>query len=67
MHNTDHQNCRVYDVNRWSKGNGRSGIGYHYFIRKVGCVWNGRPENAKGAHTIGKNSLSIGICLEGGE
>ncbi|AQW26539.1 TPA: SH3 domain-containing protein [Clostridium perfringens] len=65
IHNADHPNCSVYDVDRWHKGNGWSGIGYHYFIRKDGSVWTGRPENAKGAHTIGQNSSSIGICLEG--
>ena len=65
IHNADHPNCSVYDVDIWHKGNGWSGIGYHYFIRKDGSVWTGRPENAKGAHTIGQNSSSIGICLEG--
>lgn len=65
IHNADHPNCSVYDVDRWHRGNGWSGIGYHYFIRKDGSVWTGRPENAIGAHTIGQNSSSIGICLEG--
>ncbi|VTQ55199.1 N-acetylmuramoyl-L-alanine amidase [Clostridium perfringens] len=65
IHNADATSCSVYDIDRWHKGNGWSGIGYHYFIRKDGSVWTGRPENAKGAHTIGQNSSSIGICLEG--
>ncbi|ELC8385962.1 N-acetylmuramoyl-L-alanine amidase [Clostridium perfringens] len=65
IHNADHPNCSVYDIDRWHKGNRWSGIGYNYFIRKEGSVWAGRPENAIGAHTIGQNSSSIGICLEG--
>ncbi|EHR0219033.1 N-acetylmuramoyl-L-alanine amidase [Clostridium perfringens] len=65
IHNADATSCSVYDIDRWHKGNGWSGIGYDYFIGKDGSVWTGRPENAIGAHTIGQNSSSIGICLEG--
>lgn len=65
IHNADHPNCSVYDVDRWHKNNGWSGIGYQYFIRKDGTIWTGRPETAVGAHTIDNNSTSIGICLEG--
>lgn len=41
------------------------GIGYHFYIRKDGKIYRGRPENTIGAHTIGKNRDSLGICLEG--
>lgn len=44
---------------------GWHGIGYHYYVRKNGTIWRGRPEDAVGAHTVGKNSVSIGICFEG--
>ena len=47
------------NTNKWA------GIGYHYYVRKDGSVWRGRPEDAIGAHTIGHNSTSIGICFEG--
>lgn len=40
-------------------------IGYHYYIRKDGCVYRGRPENVVGAHAVGANLSSIGICFEG--
>ena len=46
-------------ANKWT------GIGYHYYVRKDGSIWRGRPEGAIGAHTIGRNSTSIGICFEG--
>ena len=65
IHNADHPNCSVYDIDKWHKNQGWSGIGYHYFIRKDGSIWTGRAENAIGAHTINQNSSSIGICLEG--
>lgn len=44
---------------------GWDGIGYHYYIRKDGTVWRGRPEDTIGAHTIGHNYSSIGVCFEG--
>lgn len=44
---------------------GWSGIGYHYYIRKNGAIYGGRPESTKGAHCINYNSNSIGICFEG--
>lgn len=41
------------------------GIGYNFYIRKDGIIYEGRPENAIGAHAYGWNSRSIGICFEG--
>lgn len=40
-------------------------IGYHYFIDKNGGITQGRLEKDIGAHTIGYNDKSIGICLAG--
>lgn len=42
-----------------------AGIGYHYYVRKDGSIYRGRPENMAGAHCNGINSISIGICAEG--
>ena len=47
------------DVNGWD------GIGYHYYVRKDGTIWRGRPEDTIGAHTVGHNYSSIGVCFEG--
>lgn len=44
---------------------GWAGIGYHYYIRKDGAVYTGRPQWAVGAHCPSFNSHSFGICLEG--
>ncbi|MGL5460730.1 MAG: N-acetylmuramoyl-L-alanine amidase [Cetobacterium sp.] len=65
IHNADSKNCTVYDVHRWHIANGWTGIGYHYFVRKDGSIWRGRPEWAVGAHCPTANTNSIGICLEG--
>lgn len=49
------------------KTNGRQfkDIGYHYVITKDGAYHVGRPENETGAHCVGHNQDSIGICLSG--
>lgn len=66
LHHAEASTCSVYDVHSWHKdGNGWAGIGYHYFVRKDGSIWKGRPDNAQGAHCPGKNATSIGVCAEG--
>lgn len=40
-------------------------IGYHYYISKDGTTNQGRLDTDEGAHTIGQNTSSIGICLAG--
>lgn len=40
-------------------------VGYHYFIEKDGKTWQARRRDDVGAHTIGWNDRSIGICLAG--
>lgn len=39
--------------------------GYHYFIDKAGVVTQTRYDDEEGAHTIGYNTQSLGICLAG--
>lgn len=65
LHHAEASNCSVQDVHQWHLNNGWAGIGYHYFVRKDGNIYTGRPENAIGAHCPGMNSRSIGICAEG--
>lgn len=40
-------------------------IGYHYFIDKSGKITQGRDDLEEGAHAIGYNTSSIGVCLAG--
>ena len=40
-------------------------MGYQYYISKNGTIYQGRADDEEGAHCIGRNSDSIGICLEG--
>ena len=64
-HHADAVSCTVEDIHRWHKNNGWSGIGYHFFIRKDGSIYRGRPIDTIGSHCLNQNSDSIGICLEG--
>ncbi len=53
-------------VDEWHKQRGWSGIGYHFFIKRDGQIEIGRPLEKSGAHTLGENKNSIGICYAGG-
>lgn len=55
----------IESIHRQHLDRGWAGIGYHYYIRKDGTVFQGRPIEYIGAHCPNNNSKSIGICLEG--
>lgn len=57
--------CTAAQVDKWHKENGWSGIGYHFFVRKDGSIYRGRPLNSVGAHSLGMNTRSVGVCAEG--
>lgn len=65
LHHAESSSCTAQQIDEWHKANGWSGIGYHFFVRKNGEIYRGRPINAIGAHVQGKNNESIGICAEG--
>ena len=56
----------VEQIDKWHKQRGWSGIGYHFVIYLDGSVHKGRSIDKIGAHTIGKNTNSIGVCYIGG-
>lgn len=56
----------VSDITKWHKQRGFTTIGYHYVIYRDGSINKGRPEDQIGAHTLGQNANSIGICYIGG-
>lgn len=65
LHHAEAKSASVETINEWHLARGWVGIGYHYYIRKDGSIYRGRPEWAVGAHAQGHNSVSIGICCEG--
>ena len=57
----------VPEIRRWHVEDNRwRDIGYHYVIRRSGILEVGRPIEQAGAHTLGQNQHSIGVCLVGG-
>ena len=65
LHHAEASICTVQQIHSWHLGNGWTGIGYHFFVRKDGTIYRGRPENAIGAHVSGANTNTLGICAEG--
>lgn len=66
------RNVTVDDIRRWHTtprnrgGRGWKDIGYHYVVCLDGSVQPGRPEEQIGAHCLGHNRTSIGVCYVGG-
>ena len=61
------QRSSAKDINNWHHDRGfQNGIGYHYVVRRDGTIELGRPLEMIGAHVVGHNRHSIGICYEGG-
>jgi len=65
LHHAEASKCTVQDIHSWHLNNGWAGIGYHYFVRKDGSIYKGRPDNVIGSHCQGSNTGSLGICFEG--
>lgn len=65
LHHAEAVTCTAKQVDEWHKANGWVGIGYHFFVRKNGEIYRGRPLWAMGAHVQGMNDCSIGVCAEG--
>ena len=61
------QQSSAKKINDWHHDRGfQNGIGYHYVVRRDGSIELGRPLEMIGAHVVGHNRHSIGICYEGG-
>jgi N-acetyl-anhydromuramyl-L-alanine amidase AmpD len=58
-------NGDAQSIHKLHLNQGYTGFGYHFYVRKDGSVYRGRPIDTVGAHCIGKNSISVGICFEG--
>lgn len=65
LHHAEISSCTIQDIHQLHLNNGWAGCGYHFFVRKDGSIYKGRPENAVGAHCPPANNHSIGICAEG--
>ena len=54
---------KIHNYHKNSRG--YAGIGYHFYVRKDGNIYRGRPLEYVGAHAYNHNADSIGICAEG--
>ena len=60
-------NFDINDIRKWHVDErGWSDVGYHYIILLDGTIQKGRPTNKQGAHCLGHNGNSIGVCYIGG-
>lgn len=55
------------EIDRWHREERgwSGGFGYHRLIDRDGAVMQGRPFERAGAHAVGHNADSIGICYIG--
>ena len=60
------QRSSAKDIDDWHRKRGWKCIGYHFVVRRDGTVETGRRLDEVGAHVVGHNRYSIGICYEGG-
>lgn len=63
---TAHQDIGAAEIDKMHKARGFAKIGYHWVIRRDGTLERGRDEAEIGAHAVGSNANSIGVCLIGG-
>jgi N-acetylmuramoyl-L-alanine amidase len=54
------------EIGEWHMQRGFNEIGYHFVIRRDGSRETGRNINAVGAHVVGYNHKSVGVCMVGG-
>ena len=57
------QDIKAKDIDRMHRARGFSQIGYNYVIDLDGTIEAGRPLTIAGAHCVGYNDHSVGICL----
>ena len=60
------RDVKTETIKGWHTAKGWADIGYHYVIELDGSVNMGRDVSLIGAHTLGENKGSIGICYVGG-
>ncbi len=61
------RDVKAADIRRWHVNDrGFADIGYHFVVDIDGTVERGRSLDKAGAHCVGHNSRSIGVCYVGG-
>lgn len=60
------QDFDVEDLRSMHLKRGFKKVGYHFVITRAGDIQTGRSLDEAGAHVMGYNNQSLGICLIGG-
>lgn len=60
------RNFKAADIDAWHRQRGFRKIGYHWVVDLDGTIEAGRAEREVGAHCLGHNAESIGVCYIGG-
>lgn len=60
------QRIGAQDIREWHLARKFSDIGYHFVVRRDGGVELGRDLQEVGAHVVGHNTTSVGVCMVGG-
>ena len=63
----DAEDIGAREIHAMHLGFGWHGIGYHRVVRRDGRIEAGRPDCWIGAHVLGHNAVSLGVCLIGCE
>ena len=61
-----HQHNTIAKIDAYHRSKGWKCVGYHEYVRRDGTIEHGRNIEEPGAHVVGHNRYSIGICYEGG-
>jgi hypothetical protein len=61
----DFDRIRLRDIDKWHRQRGFSQCGYHFVITRGGVIEAGRPSTIMGAHCLGENTDSLGVCWVG--
>lgn len=56
----------VKEIDAWHRRRGFECIGYHYVVGEDGGIEAGRDTKYAGAHCLGHNRRSVGVCYVGG-
>lgn len=64
IHHIQSTKASIGDIHQWHLNKGWKGIGYNFYIRKDGVIYECRGFN-EGAQSKGFNDISLGIALEG--
>ena len=65
VHSSGHSGDDFRKIEKRHLNHGLTRIGFHYVIAEDGRLSRGRPIRESGAHCLGYNSDSVGICLCG--